>query len=218
MSARRKLRKKQLALKLGMHPDTLCLRIQQAGIHSHHYSPITNDELDVLIHEYRCQKPNAGICYVWGWLFSHGVRVQKEWVRLALRQIDGLHQSLAYHGAIDHRVYEVTRPHSLWHLDGHHKLIRWRIAWCCWWVFLICKFLQCFDPIDVDFTQVVGMRASANNLASTVLDLFLDAAAIHGAPSRVRGDRGSENLDVSVWMIMHRGPNRASFMWGRWEY
>ena len=59
------------------------------------------------------------------------------------------------------------------------------------------------------------MRASANNLALTVLDLFLDAAAIHGAPSRVQGDRGLENLDVSVWMIMHRGPNRASFMWGR---
>ena len=127
MSARRKLRKKQLALKLGMHPDTLRLRIQQAGIHSHHYSPITDDELDVLIREYRRQKPNAGIRYVRGWLFSHGIRVQKERVRLALRRIDGLHQSLAYHEAIDRRVYEVPRPHSLWHLDGHHKLIRWGI-------------------------------------------------------------------------------------------
>jgi hypothetical protein len=30
----------------------------------------------------------------------------------------------------------------------------------------------------------------------------------------MRGDRGGENTGVSVWMIMHRGPNRASFMWG----
>ncbi|KAJ7096209.1 hypothetical protein C8R44DRAFT_835293 [Mycena epipterygia] len=30
----------------------------------------------------------------------------------------------------------------------------------------------------------------------------------------MRGDRGGENVEVSVWMIMHRGPNRASFMWG----
>lgn len=59
------------------------------------------------------------------------------------------------------------------------------------------------------------LRASANNLASTVLDLFLEAVEIFGAPSRVRGDRGGENMEVAVWMIRHRGPDRASFMWGR---
>ncbi|KAI0734720.1 hypothetical protein BC629DRAFT_1585879 [Irpex lacteus] len=30
----------------------------------------------------------------------------------------------------------------------------------------------------------------------------------------MRGDRGGENVGVSTWMIMHRGANRASFMWG----
>jgi len=49
-----------------------------------------------------------------------------------------------------------------------------------------------------------------------VLDLFLDAVAEYGVPSRVRGDRGGENIEVSVWVIMHRGANRASFMWGSW--
>ncbi|KDR81020.1 hypothetical protein GALMADRAFT_46025, partial [Galerina marginata CBS 339.88] len=33
-------------------------------------------------------------------------------------------------------------------------------------------------------------------------------------PSRLRGDRGGENVELSVWMILKRGPNRASFMWG----
>ena len=59
------------------------------------------------------------------------------------------------------------------------------------------------------------LRASTNNRASTVLDLFLEAVHTYGAPSRVRGDRGGENMEVAVWMIQHRGPNRASFMWGR---
>ncbi|KAG0696814.1 hypothetical protein DFH29DRAFT_1071949 [Suillus ampliporus] len=35
-----------------------------------------------------------------------------------------------------------------------------------------------------------------------------------GTPSRVRGDRGGENLDVATHMIMRNGPRRASFMWG----
>ena len=62
--------------------------------------------------------------------------------------------------------------------------------------------------------QVVGLRASNNNHASTVLKLFLNAIEKHGAPSKVRGDRGGENIEVSVWMIKYRGPNRGSFVWG----
>lgn len=59
------------------------------------------------------------------------------------------------------------------------------------------------------------LRASSNNLASTVLQVFLDAIKEWGVPSRVRGDRGGENVEVAVWMIKHRGKDRASFMWGR---
>jgi hypothetical protein len=44
--------------------------------------------------------------------------------------------------------------------------------------------------------------------------MFLDAIEEFGIPSRVRGDRGAENKDVSVLMILLRGLNRASFMWG----
>lgn len=58
------------------------------------------------------------------------------------------------------------------------------------------------------------MRASTNNTAQAVLNLFLDSINEFGCPSRVRGDRGSENVDLCTWMIMYRGPNRASFMWG----
>jgi hypothetical protein len=58
------------------------------------------------------------------------------------------------------------------------------------------------------------MRASSNNRASTVLEVFLEAVEIYGFPSRMRGDRGGENIELATFMIMRNGPNRASFMWG----
>jgi hypothetical protein len=63
-------------------------------------------------------------------------------------------------------------------------------------------------------SQVVGLCASTNNRASTVLDIFLDAIAEYGIPSCVWGDCGPENKDVSILMILLRGLNCASFMWG----
>lgn len=48
-----------------------------------------------------------------------------------------------------------------------------------------------------------------------MLNLFCDATSTYGTPSRVRGDRGGENMDVAVWMIQHHGPNRSSFIWGK---
>lgn len=62
--------------------------------------------------------------------------------------------------------------------------------------------------------QVVALRASTNNRAVTVLDLFLEAQEEYGMPSRMRGDRGGENIDVATYMVMRNGPNRGSFMWG----
>ena len=63
--------------------------------------------------------------------------------------------------------------------------------------------------------QITALRANTNNLASTVLESFLVATETYGTPSRVRGDRGGENVLVSAYMIIKRGPNRGSFLWGR---
>jgi hypothetical protein len=60
----------------------------------------------------------------------------------------------------------------------------------------------------------MALNASNNNCSAAVLDLFKLAVREYGTPSRVRGDRGGENLDVATYMIMRNGPRRASFMWG----
>jgi hypothetical protein len=75
-----------------------------------------------------------------------------------------------------------------------------------WWSFESLLTAPCF--------QLVGIHASTNNRSGTVLDGFVKATEVYGFPSRVRGDRGSENTEVSVFMIIYRGPNRGSFIWG----
>ena len=59
------------------------------------------------------------------------------------------------------------------------------------------------------------MRCSTNNWSDTVLSLFKDAIGLHGLPSRVRGDHGTENVRVALYMIEQRGDGRGSYIFGR---
>jgi hypothetical protein len=81
-------------------------------------------------------------------------------------------------------------------------LIRWKIV--------IHAFIDGFSRF------LLGILAHSNNRASTVLDLFENIASEFGYPSRVRGDHGTENLLVAARMEVVRGPNRGSYIWGRY--
>lgn len=69
--------------------------------------------------------------------------------------------------------------------------------------------------IDGYSRLVVFLRASSNNRSTTVLESFINAVARYGVPSRVRTDRGGEN--VAVWDVMNvfRGFHRGSAIQGR---
>ena len=105
--------------------------------------------------------------------------------------------------SLHQRKYSVAMPNSLWHIDGLHRLIRWRIV--------------IHGAIDGFSRLPVYLGASSNNKAETVLQHFLRAIQLYVLPSRVRCDHGRENMMISQFMLTHpdRGPGRGSCITGR---
>ena len=99
-------------------------------------------------------------------------------------RVDPINVSMRRMRVIHRRTYNVPGPNALWHIDGHHSLIRWRMV--------------IHGAIDVYSRLITYMRCNTNNRASTVLTLFLSATARYGIPSRVRSDRGGENIVLPV--------------------
>ena len=68
------------------------------------------------------------------------------------------------------------------------------------------------------FTRIpVFPHCSSNNKAATVLELFLNVVENYSLPSRVRWDKGKENVVMAWYMLNHRlrGPGRGSMICGR---
>lgn len=99
--------------------------------------------------------------------------------------------------------YSVPGPLSLWHIDGNHKLIRWRIV--------------IHGGIDGFSRRVMYLRANNNNRSDTVLQCFVSAVTEHGLPHCVRSDKGGENVDVARYMLQHpeRGPEKRCYITGK---
>ena len=85
-------------------------------------------------------------------------------------------------------------PNSVWHIDGHHKIVRWR--------FVI------HGGIDGFSRTVVFLKCSDNNRASTV-NLFQESASRFGLPDRVRTDHGRENVCVWRYMLASHNHDRV---------
>lgn len=162
--------------------------MSEEGIsHDTSYTDITDAALDQLIKEIKEQYPNHGERMLIGELTQRGVILQRARIRAAIHRIDPINTAIRRSVALRRRVYHVDGPNSVWHIDGHHKLIRWRLV--------------THGGIDGYSRTITYLKCSNNNRAETVKSSFFEATQYYGIPQKVRSDMGGENEDVWKYMI-----------------
>ena len=137
---------------------------------------ISDTELNALTAEFVHTHLNGGQRTFEGYLRGRGFNIQRRRIREALLRIDPTGVRHRLKRALHRRQYHVPMPNSLWHIDGNHKLIRWRMV------------IQ--GGIDGFSRLPVYLKISSNNSSQTVLECFLEAVSAYGLPSRVRCDKG----------------------------
>ena len=187
---------------LGVSSRTVQRRMQEFALSiKANYANVEDNVLDGIVLEIKRQNPVCGSKMLSGYLRAKDLFLPRSRIRESLRRVDPLGVAARRCGAIKRRVYDVTRPLALWHLDGNHKLVKWRMV-----------VHGCVDG----YSRIpVFLKCSTNNRAATVLANFSRAVGKYGLPSRSRCDQGSENVDVVQYMLNMRGEGRGSALVGK---
>ena len=116
----------KIASFLGVSRSTIYRRLQENGIRcDSRYSDICDCNLDSIIVDIKCDHPNDGERLIIGHLAARSIFVPRTRLRAAIHRVDPDNTALRRSIALRRRVYHVDGPNSLWHLDGHHILIKW---------------------------------------------------------------------------------------------
>uniref|UniRef100_A0A3P9AY47 Integrase catalytic domain-containing protein n=1 Tax=Maylandia zebra TaxID=106582 RepID=A0A3P9AY47_9CICH len=162
---------------LSISRPTLYKLLQDYNISESKFNVISDHELDQIVSQIKTEHPNVGGVMLMGHLRSKNIVVQRWLAR---------------------RVYSVPHPNFIWHIDGNHKLIRW-------------KFVV-HGAIDGYSRMLMFLQCSSNNRAETVKALFTAAVGQFGRPLHIRTDHGGEN--AQIWEDMRASRGESSVLMG----
>ena len=125
---------KQMGEMIGVSSKTIYRRLKELGLSIRdNFTVIESGHLDSLIVGILTEFPNCGYKRMTGFLRARGLHLQQSKIREAMRRTDPegvLVRSLQL-TTVARRSYNVHCPLQLWHLDGNHKLIRYKLAFIC---------------------------------------------------------------------------------------
>lgn len=200
----KKMKWKNIAAVIGIKEKTLYRWRVRTNYTDPRKTDITDAALDEEIAKFTFDHPDTGLKILKGYLETceEPVFVTRSRLIDSISRVDPEGRERRKRtAAIQRRVYNVKGPHHLWHIDGWHKMIDYH--------FVI------HAGIDGFSRAITFVHCSDNNRAATVLRHFKAAVSEFGCPSRLRCDKGGENMDVALYMIEMRGLNRNSVILGR---
>ena len=180
---------------------TIFRRMEEYKLSTQNYTQIDHEALDNVLINVINHFPNSGEVMLRELLKERGIKIQRNVLRESLQRVDEKGSQSRSKRRLHRRVYNVQGPNHLWHLDTNHKLIRW--------YFVITGIVDGFSRLPV------GLTCTSNNKSDTILNCFQGAVKEYGLPSRVRTDKGKENVLVADYMLEKRGIGRKSVITGK---
>ena len=167
------------AIVVGISRTTLYRRLSEWDLPIDiNYSIMSDSELDRLVADAKRVHRNYGEVLLMAHLNSRGVRVQRSKLRASIHRTDPHTTQIRRRETVHRCIYSVEGPNSVWHIDGNHKLIQWKLV--------------VHGGIDGKTRTIVFLSCASNNCAATVLLQFNQAVSTFGLPDRVCTDRGRE--------------------------
>ena len=102
--------------------------------HLQKFSVISDERIEDIIKNFISRHGSTtGEPFMTGYFHSLGLHVHRSRIRSALNNVDPHNTILRRGTVVSRRKCFVKWPNSLWHIDGHHFLIRWKfvIHGCC---------------------------------------------------------------------------------------
>lgn len=115
----------QIADILGISRSTFYRRLDEEGIcRLTSYTEIADTDLDRVIEGVKRSHPNDGERLLIGHLAQEGIIVPRAHMRASIHRVDPINTELRRSITVK-RVYYAAGPNAIWHMDEHHKLIKW---------------------------------------------------------------------------------------------
>ena len=190
----------KIATILGISRATLYRRLEEGNVTPDDHAPLSNDQLDEIISSIKKNHPNDGEVLMKGHLLRLGIRTTRQALRDSIHRVDHVNVIARRRFVMRRRIYSVPHPNYMWHIDTHHKLIKWRYV--------------IHGGIDGFSRTITYLGCANNNRSSTAFEYFLDSTSLYGLPNHVRSDCGGENVSIWRYMISSHNNDYSSVLTG----